>query len=190
MNRISKRARSASSLFSRARRHVRSRFGDATRVSLGTLVATLRQSEYTGATASTYLAPELRKVVAELVADISGRIQRAQNEFDFLVVERLRFADQPDSGFVARLHPSLSVVADRLATAIRLRGQHDYQAYAHRVHAMCKVRWVHDRLNPLGADVLARAYLACLTDCLDTPEKRSVIEPVLLGKTRKACSVC
>lgn len=165
---------------------MRSGFGDATREALSMLVATLRLSEHTGATASTYLAPELRKVVAELVADISGRIQRAQNEFDFLVAERVRFASKPDTSFVARLHPSLSVVADRLASAIQLCGQDDYRAYAHRVDSVCKVRWDYDRLNPLGADVVARAYLACLTDCLDTPEKRSVIEPVLLSENARS----
>ncbi|MFK7963357.1 MAG: DUF1631 family protein [Burkholderiaceae bacterium] len=143
-------------------------------------------SEHTGATASTYLAPELRKVVAELVADISGRIQHAQNELDFLVVERLRFAARPEASFVVRLHPSLSVVADRLASAVQLCGQRDYQAYAHRINAISKVRWTHDRQNPLGADVLARAYLACLTDCLDTPEKRSIIEPLLLGENARS----
>ncbi|MGH1358459.1 MAG: DUF1631 family protein [Burkholderiaceae bacterium] len=198
MNSKTTNSKSGGRQFSQLRKLVRSRLGDATRESIGALVARLRMNRQipsangSADTRSRALFPELisanpadlriTETAGYLVANLSGRIQAAQREFDFLVAERVQCAQRNEPGCLVRLSPELMHLAARMLEALREYRHEDYRFFAARVNRLSPAPWEDDRFNPLGAEVLVCAYLSSIRDSLATDEQRALLTPVLLGE--------
>ncbi len=200
--------------FDRVRRLVRSRFGDAVREALSNVGACLRQPHAGAAgpdassTPATASLPSLsdhsiplvtqaprseppkwaRQCLAVLVADVSGRIMKAQREMDRLTAAYAGLDHVPDSrAMPATPHglvdPALEALAVRLATVMTTSNAEAYEHYARLVRAISPRPWDVDQRNPLGALVFARALVSCVADCLVTAEQRALLTPALLEDT-------
>ncbi|MFA7504613.1 MAG: DUF1631 family protein [Burkholderiaceae bacterium] len=118
--------------------------------------------------------------------DPDQRAARIAGLFEELVQRILKAAELDDPSAQAEVLALMDeetleaqLIAQPLAKRVREADPTGYETYAARARRLSPVPWVDDALNPLGARVLAQAFVAALGDVLETGPVRQRLRSVL-----------